>query len=162
MPQIIPFNITRPALAPYLRSVLKSVSLAVGLCLFSACATTPDPAEVCSAEWIKPRTERAVNELKRDTFSRLKTIASAASTYEVGEGLSLFQQWRAASAVKGLIRDYETSTALADLKILSATCKDPKIAKDAFYGMLEEAGFSEKLIAMFDSFQTLFPQTEPT
>lgn len=137
-------------------------ALVCGAMFLTACATAPDPAEVCTAEWIKPRTSKAVAELKRDTFSRLKTIASAASKYEVGNGLSLIQQWRAASAVKGLLHDYETSTALADLKILSSTCNDPKIARDAFYGMLEEAGFSEKLIAMFDSFQTLFPQTEPT
>lgn len=156
MPRITSFTfIPRP-----LGRHFMTYSLALGLGLLSACATTPDPAEICTAEWIKPRSEQAINELKRDTFSRLKTIASAASKYEAGSGLSSFQMFRLASAAKGLLRDFETSSALADLKTLSSTCNDPEIAKDAFYGMLDEAGISEKLIEMFNSFQTLFPETE--
>lgn len=123
----------------------------------SACATTPDPAVICTSEWIKPRADRATSELKRDISGRLRTIRSAASNFEAGEGLSPFQSWRLLNAAKGLVSDIETSQALKDLKTLSSTCNDPEIAKKAFTGMMESSGVSEKVLEFFDIFETLFP-----
>lgn len=133
------------------------ITLLFAAILLTACATTPDPAEVCTAEWVKPRADRAVKELKRDTFSRLKSLASTAAKLQSGDGLSAFQSYRMISSINGLLNDFETSQALKDLKILSSTCDDPQIVKDAFSGMLEEAGVSDKLIELFNGFKSFIP-----
>ena len=41
------------------------------LVLLSACASVPDPAEICTAEWITPRATKAVDSIETVSYTHL-------------------------------------------------------------------------------------------
>lgn len=113
--------------------------------LLSACATTPDPAKVCTAEWISPRVGKAVNEIKRDTGSLLKTINKSAKSMENGK-MGAWSTFRMISAGEKYIKRLKSSRGLNDLRVLSETCDDPKIIRDGFTTYLQSVDAPPLLI----------------
>lgn len=142
--------------------MLKSCALSVAICLsvfVSGCATTPDPAKVCTAEWISPRVGKAVKEIKRDTSSLLKTINKSAKSMEDGK-INAWNTWRAISAGEKYIKRLKTSRGLKDLRTLSETCDDPQIVRDGFAKYLESVDAPPMLIDMVrDSQEFKFPDS---
>jgi len=58
-----------------LRTTLGTILIIGSLSGLAGCATTPDPAEVCTAEWVQPRAALAIKELRRDTGRTIKSLA---------------------------------------------------------------------------------------
>lgn len=114
--------------------------------MLSACASTPDPAEVCSAEWIKPRAERAMTDFKRDTKSTFKKLKKAGDTLSDGDQLGPLQMFSLMSSVNRLTDNFENGRAMKDMRTMATTCNDPDLIKTAMTDFMREQGISEKLI----------------
>ena len=108
------------------------------LLLLSACASTPRPEEVCSASWIKPRTDAALGQFQsqtRDTWDRLRRTGEGAA--ERGT-IGLVEKATVLLSLTSLVNDFQSSQALKDLRTLGQTCDDPDLVKNALLGTLEE------------------------
>lgn len=126
-----------------------TTSLALG-----ACATTPDPAEICTAEWITPRADRAVDELKRDMGRSIKKLSRSAEKLQ-GGSISPFALASMMNTAQGMVKKIETSRGLKDLRILSETCDDPEIIKDSFMGFLDDMGVPQQFRILFENMEAL-------
>ena len=127
--------------------------------LLSGCATTYDPAEVCTANWIKPRASKAVSELRSDMGSSIKKLVRSAEKLKSGGKLSPWAMASMLNTAQGMVTKVERSKGLKDLRILSENCNDPAIMKDAFTGFLDDMGVSDQLRVMFEQMQALkFPE----
>ena len=113
-----------------------------------ACATTPDPAKVCTAEWIKPRAAKAVKELRKETGRTLKSLKRSAAKLDNGGSLSAYQAMRMMSSMQTLVKRLQNGRGVKDLRTLSATCDDPAIVRDGVVGYMEDAGAPQSLLKL--------------
>jgi hypothetical protein len=127
------------------KKIILSVSLPVYLVL-SACASTPDPAEVCSAEWIQPRAERAMTDFKKDTRSTFKKLKKAGDTLTDGGTLGPLQMYSLMGSINRLTDNFENGRAMKDMRTLASTCNDPDLIKTAMTDFMREQGISERFI----------------
>jgi len=145
--------------------MFRAYFLTAGLCVslgLAGCATTPDPAKVCTAEWISPRVGKAVKEIRSDTGSLLKTINRSAKSMEDGK-MSAWSTFRMISAGEKYIKRLKGSRGLKDLRMLSETCDDPQIIRDGFTTYLESVDAPPMLIDMVrNSKEFQFPDAPQT
>lgn len=120
------------------------------LFLLSACASTPDPAEVCSAEWIKPRADRAMNDFKKDAGSTFKTMEKAASKLVKGDNIGPLQMFSIMSSLNRLGNTFENGRGMKDMRTLASTCNDPELIKSAMTNFMREQGISDRFITFLN------------
>jgi len=71
---------------------IKSIALAATTCLMlSACATTPDPAKICTSEWIGARSDKAISRIETRSASSLKALKKASASWAQGKTPGPFQ-----------------------------------------------------------------------
>lgn len=121
------------------------------LLLLSACASTPDPAEVCSADWIKPRAERAMNDFEADTKSTFKTLKKVGDKLSNGDQIGPIQMFSVMNAINRLGDKFENGRAMKDMRILANTCDDPDLIKTAMTDFMRDQGIDEKFINFLNS-----------
>lgn len=147
----------------HVKTIIMTAALGASIAALPGCATTPDPAVVCTAEWVQPRAERAIKDLRRDTGRTIKSLRKNADKLQNGGS---FSAWRAASmisSVQKLARKIETGRGMRDLKTLAATCEDPAIIRDGVVGYMEDMQAPKVLMDMirgFD-FEKLTKEAEP-
>ncbi len=142
------------------RHTLKSTAtvLMAGICLgVSACATTPVPEEVCSAEWISARTDKAMAEFGRDVRPMMRTFRRAGRVAEGGNVLGAFQSLQLVNAVTKMLGKIQDSQALKDVQTLGATCNDPDLLGESFTNFMRDQGASDQVIDMIDTVRGLIP-----
>ncbi len=121
--------------------------------LLSACATTYDPVEVCSAKWIEPRVERAIGYIERDTKNIIKALSKSAESFEQGKAPGPFQLIALSSAVNKLTKELKTGRGVKDLRILRDTCDDPQIIEDALTDYMTDQGLPAGMISFIKALQ---------
>jgi len=117
----------------------------------SACATTPDPVEVCTAEWVKPRAERAVDRIADKTKPAIRSLRKVGESWAKGKEPSILKMMSMQSSVKKLMNELEDGKGINDLRTLANTCDDPKIITTAMSDFLSNQGFSDKIIGFIES-----------
>lgn len=134
-----------------------------GAGLTAGCATTPDPAVICTAEWIKPRTARAVKELRRDTGRTIKSLKKNAAKLEKGGKLAPFRAASMINSVQKLATKIERGRGVRDLKTLAATCNDPSIVRDGVVGYMQDVEAPKVLLDMIRAidFEKMTRETAP-
>jgi len=126
--------------------------LAVILCLsitslsITGCATAPDPAKVCTSEWIGERSNKAINRIQSKAGSSLKSLKKAGESWAKGKKPNIIQMALLSRSLKGLESELKNGRGIKDLKTLSATCNDPKIISDAMGGFLRKQGLPDNII----------------
>ena len=120
--------------------------------LLTACASTPDPAEVCSAEWITPRATKAVNKIEKRAKSSLRTLGSVSKSWAAGKTPGPYKMFKLSQAVDRMKRELTNGQGIRDLKTVAKTCNDPDIVKDSMRDLLERQGVSDSLIKRVESF----------
>lgn len=125
--------------------LLKSAAV---LTIFSlgACATMPDPAKVCTAEWIAPRIERAMGDFERDTKKIFKTFRKSADRMRDGGSLGPLQMFSMMNSLSSLAKKFENGRAMRDMRTLANTCDDPNLVKDAMADFMRKQGISDSFI----------------
>ena len=116
------------------------------LVLLSACASTPDPAEVCSAEWIAPRAANAVDQIEKRAKSSIKTLRKASESWAEGKTPGPLQLFALNNALNKLKKELTRGQGISDLKTVAKTCNDPGILKDSMRNLLKRQGVSESFI----------------
>ena len=134
------------------------IASGLGALFLSACATTYDPVEVCSANWVKPRAERAVNYIEKDAQSVLKALRKHSDSYARGKTPGPLQALALTLAVKNLEKEIKNGQGIKDLRILRDTCNDPEIISDALTEFMQDQGLPGGLINFIqglDAYQSL-------
>jgi len=144
------------------RNFLLGLSLLAALT--AGCASQPRPEEVCSANWIKPRTDAAIGEFKsatEDTWSQLRRSGEKA----IDKGrLGLIEKARVLLTLTSLVSSFENSKTLKDLRTLEQTCNEPGLVKNALIGTLEEYNVPPayiELLEELEGFMNLVNQMAP-
>lgn len=119
----------------------------------SACTTIPDPAEVCSVEWVNLRADRAMKEFKRDTRSIFRKLKKTGSQLENGDNIGPLQMFSLMNAISNLGKKIENGQAMRDMRTLANTCDDPQLIKNAMTEFMREQGIDEKFIRFLNSFE---------
>ena len=126
-----------------MRKVLISFAIAI---TFSACATPPDPAKVCTSEWIAPRMDQAIDALERDAGSAVKNLSKVATIYLSGKKPGPIALLRANNSLNTLKNQLENGRGTRDLKTLASTCNDPKLLTDAFSSFMDRQEIDPSII----------------
>ena len=113
---------------------------------FSACATAPDPAEVCTTEWIQPRTARAIDDIERSSSSAIKSLKKLGETYAAGKTPGPLQLFALSNSMKSLERQVKNGRGFRDLKTLASTCNDPAVITDSLTGFMRDQGLNDNMI----------------
>lgn len=121
--------------------------------LLSACASTPDPAEVCSAEWITPRATKAMSEFKKDTGSTFKTLKKVSEKLVKGDNIGPLQMFSVMNSINRLSNTFENGRAMKDMRTIANTCNDPNLIKTAMTNFMREQGIEEKFIQFLNGLQ---------
>ena len=132
----------------HIRTHFISSALIAGALILGGCATTPDPAKVCTTEWIQPRAQKAVAEVQRETGRTLKSLKKTAEKISDGGALSTFRAAGLLSSVQKLVKSLQDGRGGRDLKTLAATCGNPKILRDGIVGYMEQMEAPKMLMDM--------------
>lgn len=118
--------------------------------MMTSCATTPDPAKVCTADWISVRSTKAVDRIERKAKPALRNLSKAAESWASGKTPGPFQMMALSSSVKSLTKELETGRGMRDLKTLAKTCNDPGLIKSAMTNVMRDNGLSEQMISFVE------------
>lgn len=119
--------------------------------VLTACATTPDPAKVCTSDWISTRTDKAIDRIERRTSSSMKSLTTAAKSWSRGKKPGPFQMMALSGSLKSLEKELRHGRGMRDLKTLASTCDDPKIISGAMSNFMREKGLPENLINFIEN-----------
>lgn len=115
------------------------------------CATTPDPAKVCTAEWITPRAEKAVDRLESKTRSAIKPLKNVGEALTKGKSPNPFTMMRLSSSFDRLERELTEGRGIRDLKLLASTCDNPEIITKSLRSVFENQGVPSKALDFIES-----------
>lgn len=118
------------------------------------CATAPDPAEVCTAQWIQPRAEKAIDAIEKDTRGVIKTLTKAADSYAKGKKPGPLQMFMLSNSVDKLTRELKSGRGIKDLRMLRDTCNDPDIVGDSLMTFMKGKGLPDEMIKFVESWPT--------
>ncbi len=135
----------------FMRATLLVITALVSTSILSACATAPDPAKVCSAEWVSVRSGKAMKEFKRDTRPIFRKLRKTGESLKDGRQPGPLQMFSLMNAVSKLGRKFENGRAMKDMRTLAATCDDPELIKNAMTDFMREQGIDEKFIGIINS-----------
>lgn len=133
------------------------ILLLAALCSLGACASRPPAEEVCSAEWIKPRTDAAFERFRAATEDSWKDLNLDSGNASGGEGL--LQSARLLITLTQLLGDFKDSQSLRDLRILSETCDQPNLIQTALRDTLQEYQVPQRYIDMLESLEAFVELT---
>lgn len=122
------------------------VSLAILSTTIASCATAPDPAKVCTSEWISKRSDKAISRIESKAGRSLKSLQKTGESWSKGKTPNPFQMLMLSRSLKSLENELKNGQGIRDLKTLSATCNDPKIISDAMGGFLRKQGLPDNII----------------
>jgi len=114
--------------------------------MLSACASTPDPAEVCTTEWISARSDKAISSIQDRAKSSMKTLSKVSSKVAKCKSPNFLQQAQLLGALNGMRKELTRGQGIKDLKTVAKTCNDPNIVKDAMHGLMKRNGISDSFI----------------
>jgi hypothetical protein len=115
-----------------------------------ACATAPDPAKVCTAEWITPRTDKAINRIESKTRKAVKNLVKLGEAYADGKTPGMFTMMRFRSSIDTLKTELTEGRGITDIKMLAKTCDNPEIITKAVREVFEKQGVSERVLSLMD------------
>lgn len=117
------------------------------------CATTPDPAKICTSEWITPRAEKAVSRLENRTRSAIKPLKSVGESLAKGKTPGPFTMLRLSSSFERLEKELTEGRGIQDLKLLASTCDDPEIITKAMRDVFENQGVPTKALDFIENLE---------
>ena len=144
----------------------RRLAIMTGLLLASfiaGCASTkPTPAEVCSAAWIKPRTDAAINDFTRSTKGSWEQLQRSGERAANEGSLGFIERASVILSLTRLLGQFQDSQALADLRTLSTTCNDPDLVRNALVDTLEEYDVPEPFIDLMGQLEEFIELMDPS
>ncbi len=125
-----------------MRHILLSTGLAF---IFTACASTPDPEEICTASWVADRTSLAVDNIYNETEETVLSLKKIGGIYLEGKSPNIFQLYSLSTKVRGLEKELLRGQGMKDLKTLAMTCDDPRIITNGIATYVDRLELPEKM-----------------
>ncbi len=119
--------------------------------ILSACASTPDPAKVCTTEWISERAGKATGKIEKRANSSLKALRKTSNSFARGKSLNFLDKLALLNALNGMKKELTRGQGIKDLKTVAKTCNDPNIIKNAMTGLMKRQGISDSFITRVES-----------
>ncbi len=135
------------------------------LLIVAGCATTPDPEEICSAQWIKPRVDAAVADFRDDIEHTMSQLRSSEGSATNAKGMGLLEGAAVLLSLTRLINNLQDSRTLADLNTLSQTCNEPELVMNALTDVLEEYEVPQPFVDLLrelDAFRLFVEESSTT
>ncbi len=118
--------------------------------LLAGCASTPDPAVVCTSEWIAPRADSAIKRIEKRASSSIKALTAASIDRAQGKTPGLMQMISLTFAVKKLEAELKHGQGIRDLKIVAKTCNNPAVIEDSMRTLLKRQGVSDDFMQQLE------------
>lgn len=134
-----------------MKTLLHALVLTPILMLLSACASTPDPAEICSAEWITPRATKAVSKIEKRAGSSIKNLTKVSESWAKGKTPNFLQMMTLRNSLTKMKKELTNGQGIRDLRTVAKTCNDPDLIKDSMHDLLERQGVSDSLIQWMEN-----------
>ncbi|MEM7727904.1 MAG: hypothetical protein AAF311_01370 [Pseudomonadota bacterium] len=109
------------------------------------CATSPDPAVVCSAEWIAPRADEAVELIEDKLGDSLSAFADVGESRIRGRSPGPIELLRLSNAAKSLEQELKDGRGIRDLRTLATTCDDPELIRSEILSLLGRQQLPERI-----------------
>lgn len=129
----------------------KLALLSISAVMMVGCATAPDPAKVCTSEWIKPRAEKAVTNIVKKTQPAINSLKSVGESYLSGKTPNVFAMMKLSSSFENLEKELTKGRGIQDIKMLAKTCDDPEILTQGMLNVFEKQGVSDKLLSFVEN-----------
>jgi len=120
------------------------------LLILSACSTTPDPAVVCTAAWVEPRVNEAMDRIETRLDKTLRAFRTVGESWMRGGTPGPIQMFRLSNAAKDLEKELTDGRGVRDLRLLASTCNDPDLIRDQVYSLLDREGLPAPLRDFLD------------
>lgn len=133
-----------------MRRILIPCLIAPCLMALSACSTTPNPAEICTASWIEPRVDRAVERIETRLDKTLRAFRTVGESWMKGGTPGPIQMFRLSNAAKNLEKELTDGRGVRDLRTLASTCNDPNLIREQVYTLLDREGLPVPLRDFLD------------
>lgn len=133
-----------------MRPILFPCLIAPCVMALSACSTTPDPAEVCTAAWVEPRVDRAVERIETRLDKALSAFRTVGDSWMQGGTPGPIQMFRLSNAAKNLEKELTDGRGVRDLRTLASTCNDPDLIREQVYSLLDREGLPAPLLNFLD------------
>ncbi len=130
---------------------LKLFIILPAIAVLSACASTPDPAEVCSAEWIAPRADKAVSKIEKRAGSSIKNLSKASESWVKGKTPNFVQMLALRNSLNKLKKELSNGQGIRDLRTVAKTCNDPDLIKSSMRDLIERQGVSDDLLKWMEN-----------
>lgn len=122
------------------------IAVAIFGLLASACASTPDPAKICTADWITPRADRAVKRIESRAGKSIKALRKAGESWSKGKKPGFLTMMSLQNSLKNLETELTEGKGITDLRTLAKTCDDPQIVTKSVRTLFERQGVPQRLI----------------
>ena len=134
---------------------LPAASMVAVAFLLAGCASTPDPAKVCTAEWIQPRADRAVERIEKKTAKTFRAVRKAGASYVEGKEpgpLTLLSLRRSLNDLQDELTDGQ---GIRDLRTIARTCDDPDFIRGKLDELLERQQVPAGVMSFMERFGIL-------
>jgi len=128
-----------------------STLAALSATMLGACASTPNPAKVCTSDWISARADKAIESIEDRSKTSLKALTKASKSLADGKKPGIFQQLALLNALNGMKKELTRGRGIQDLKTVAKTCNDPNIVKNAMRGLMKRQGVSDTFISRVEN-----------
>jgi hypothetical protein len=122
-----------------------------GALLLTGCASTPDPARICTSEWIEPRAERALDRIETRTAKSFRALRKAGAAYVAGDTpgpLTLLSLRRSLSDLEDELKNGQGTR---DLRLLAKTCNDPDFISETLTDWLERQNLPSQIMSFLNA-----------
>ena len=132
-------------------SIILRTVMTISVLSLAACASTPDPAKVCTSEWIGERSDKAIGKIQSKSASSLKALKKASESWVRGKEPSLYTLFKLKNETKSLRKELTDGQGIKDLRTLSKTCNDPELISDSMGKFMREQGLSDRMIGFIEN-----------
>jgi len=146
--------------------ITRLLALVLSAAVLAGCASQQlSPEEICSANWIKPRTDAAISEFRKSTSSTWESLQKSGKKAASSGKLGLLERASVLFSLTKLVNAFQNSQALEDLQLLSTTCDDPQLVRNVLTDTMTEYNVPQQYIDLLnslDEFTNLLQQNQGT
>ena len=122
---------------------------AAALCLspvLGGCASTLDPEEICTAEWIAPRAARASDRIEDKTARAFRALRKVGGQWVSGDKPGPLALLSLRNALDDLEAELKNGRGVRDLRLLARTCDDPQLIRSEITRLMERQDLPEPVL----------------
>lgn len=133
-----------------MKRIVSFLPVLLSCVLLSSCASTPDPGEICTAEWIQPRADRAIKRIEKRVDKSLQALRSAGESWMEGDSPGPIQMYQLSRSFEKLEDELKSGPGTRDLRLIGSSCNDPDFVREQVELLFKRAGVSDFALGWID------------